>query len=64
MQRSQSDDIAWYASHGSGRVIGNLRSNAAVLAYSCTKALPKASQFPGPHWMALRVAEEGTQQQP
>jgi serine protease Do len=26
--------------------------------------LPKASQFPGPHWMALRVAEEGTQQQP
>ena len=38
MQRSQSDDIAWYASHGSGRVIGNLRSNAAVLAYSSTKA--------------------------
>jgi hypothetical protein len=38
MQRSQSDDIAWYASHGPGRVIRNLRSNAAVRAYSCTKA--------------------------
>ena len=38
MQRSQSDDIAWYASHGSGRVICNLPSNAAVWAYSCTKA--------------------------
>ena len=38
MQRSQSDDIAWYASHGSGRVIRNLPSNAAVWAYSCTKA--------------------------
>jgi hypothetical protein len=39
MQRSQSDDIAWYASHGSGHVIRNLRSNAAVRAYSCTKAV-------------------------
>ena len=43
MQRSQSDDIAWYASHGSGRVIRNLRSNAAVRPYSCTKAMPKPS---------------------
>jgi serine protease Do len=26
--------------------------------------LPKASQFPGPHWMALRVAEDAAQPQP
>ena len=35
-----------------------------VLAVVLALVLPKASQFPGPHWMALRVAEEGTQQQP
>ena len=43
MQHSQSDDIDWYASHGSGRVIRNLPSNAAVWAYSCTKAVPNSS---------------------